>query len=235
MNIVRKNIEPQWCLGCGAHIIFRATCEVLEELKIKPVIVSGIGCTARGAAYFNTDSVHGIHGRAVPLAVGIKQGNPKLNVLVFSGDGDLLGIGLSHLVHSARRDDNITVLCNDNEVFGMTGGQLSPTTKIGEITTTTPQGSKIQPINSQQLFLANKNYFYARTSPVFKDHLKKCIKEAIKHQGFSFIEIISPCIINYKRQTGKGAGDAFKEIMLKYKIIDENRELKDNELGIVSR
>ncbi len=234
-NLARKDIQPQWCLGCGAHVIFRAACEVISELKIEPVVVSGIGCTARGAAYFNLDSVHGIHGRAVPLAVGIKHGNPKLNVLVFSGDGDLLGIGLGHLIHAARRNDNITVICNDNEVFGMTGGQLSPTTKLGEITTTTPKGSRIQPINTQKLLLSNKNFFYARTSPVFKTHLKKCIKEAMKHKGFSFIEVISPCIINYKRQTGKKAGDVFKEIMLKYKITEENRELKDNELGIVKK
>jgi 2-oxoglutarate ferredoxin oxidoreductase subunit beta len=234
-SLTRKEIQPQWCLGCGLHVIFRAACEAIAELKINPIIVSGIGCTARGAAYFNTDSVHGIHGRAVPLAVGIKQGNPKSNVLVFSGDGDLLSIGLNHLIHSARRNDNITIICNDNEVFGMTGGQVSPTTKLGQITTTTPYGSKIQPINTQKIILSNKNYFYARTSPIFKNHLKKCIKEAVKHNGFSFIEIISPCIINYKRQTGKAASEAFKEIMLKYKITDENRELKNNEFGIVRK
>lgn len=234
-DLSNKNIRPQWCLGCGLHLLFQTTREVLAELKINPVIVSGIGCTARGAAYFNLDSVHGIHGRAIPLAVGIKRGNPKLNVIIFSGDGDILSIGISHLIHAARRNDNITVICNDNGVFGMTGGQLSPTTKLGSLTTTTPRGSTIQPINTQALILSNKKYFYARTSPIFRDHQKKCIKEAIKHKGFSFIEIISPCIINYKRQTGKGAAEAFKEIRLKYKITNQNHPLKDNELGIVKK
>lgn len=225
-----------WCPGCGLHILFYATCEVLDELdKTNTIIVSGIGCTGRGAAYFNLDSVHGIHGRAIPLAVGIKRINPNLEVIVFSGDGDLLGIGGNHLIHAARRNEDITVICNDNEVFAMTGGQLSPTTRKGGITITTPEGSTIQPINTQGILLSNKKYFYARTSPIFKEHFKKCLKEALEYKGFSFIEVISPCIINYARKMGKNAADMFKEIKEKYKIQGENRPLKDNELGIVKQ
>jgi len=234
-RFVRKEMLPLgWCLGCGLHTLFYSTCEVLDKLnKTNTVVVSGIGCTGRGAAYFNLDSVHGIHGRAIPLAVGIKKVNPKLNVMVFSGDGDLLGIGGNHLIHAARRSDNITVICNNNEVFAMTGGQLSPTTRIGGITITTPKGNIVQPINTQGILLSNKKYFYARTSPVFKEHLKKCLKEALEYKGFSFVEVISPCIINYARKMGKNVADVFKEIKKTYKICEENRALKDNEIGIV--
>lgn len=236
-RFIRKEAVPlKWCPGCGLHALFYATCAILDELnKENTVIVSGIGCTGRGAGYFNLDSVHGIHGRAIPLAVGIKTTNPDLNVMVFSGDGDLLGIGGNHLLHSARRNDDITVICNNNEVFAMTGGQLAPTTRIGGITTTTPEGSTIQPINTQGILLSNKKYFYARSSPIFKEHLKKCLKQALEYKGFSFIEVISPCIINYARKMGKSAADMFKEIKETYKICAQNRPLKDNELGIVKK
>jgi len=235
INYSRKEIKPQWCLGCGAHILFHTSCEAFKELNVSPIIVSGIGCTARGAAYFNLNSIHGVHGRAIPIALGVKYADPKLKVLVFSGDGDLTGIGGNHLIHAARRNDDIMVICNDNEVFGMTGGQLSPTTKKGAFTTTTPEGSKFSPINLQGIITSNKKYFYARTSPMYKDHLKKCLKEALKHKGFSFIEVVSPCIISYKKQVGGNAADAFKEIRLRYKICEENRLLKDDELGIVEK
>jgi len=234
-RFVRKEMLPlKWCPGCGLHILFYATCEILNELnKTNTIIVSGIGCTGRGAAYFNLDSVHGIHGRAIPLAVGIKKINPNLEVIVFSGDGDLLGIGGNHLIHAARRNEDITVICNNNQVFAMTGGQLSPTTKRGGITTTTPEGSTIQSINTQGILLSNKKYFYARSSPVFKEHLKKCLKETLEYEGFSFIEVVSPCVINYARKVGKSVADTFREIKETYKICEENRLLKNNELGIV--
>ncbi len=236
-RFVRKEMLPsKWCPGCGLHILFAATHNVLDKLnKTNTVVVSGIGCTGRGAAYFNLDSVHGLHGRAIPLAVGIKAGNPKLNVMVFSGDGDLLGIGLNHLIHAARRNDDITVICNNNNVLAMTGGQASPTTEKGSITKNTPYGNTIAPIDAQKLLLTNEKYFYARTSTPFQNHLKECITAAIKHKGFSFVELRSPCLINYARQTGKNAGDMMIELKQRYKISNKNRKLKDNELGIVTR
>lgn len=233
-RFVRRGIHPQWCMGCGLHILFAAAHKVLSELnKTNTVVVSGIGCTGRGAGYFNLDSVHGMHGRAIPLAVGVNVANSKLNVLVFSGDGDILGIGLNHLIHAARRNDNITIICNNNEVLAMTGGQASPTTKEGSITKTTPFGNKIPPIDAQEILMANKNYFYARTSPAFQDHLKKCLKEAIEHKGLSFVEVRSPCLINYARQTGKNAVNMLLDLKQTYKITNKNRKLKENELGIV--
>lgn len=232
-NLVREEMLPHgWCPGCGLHNVFYTSCDVLNEIG-KSVVVSGIGCSARGAAYFNLDTIHGIHGRAIPLAVGIKRVNPKLNVVVFSGDGDILAIGGNHFIHAARRNDDITIICNSNEVFAMTGRQVSPTTKIGGKTSTTPEGNDLYPINTQGILMSNEKYFYARTTPILKDHMKKCLKEAMKHKGFSFIEIISPCIINYEKYN-KLSG-LFNELKNNYKIIEENSMLKDNELGIVKK
>ena len=236
-KFVRKEALPlKWCPGCGLHALFFTVCEVLEELNLdNTVIVSGIGCTGRGAGYFNLDSIYGIHGRAIPLAVGVKAVNPKLNVLVFSGDGDILGIGGNHLLHSARRNDNITVICNNNEVFAMTGGQLSPTTRIGGITTTTPKGSAYYPINIQGLLTSNKKFFYARTAPAFKSHLKKCLKKALTHQGFSFVDVINPCITNYGKRMGwNNSAEMFNDIRRRYKINNKTKILKDNELGFIT-
>lgn len=234
-DYVRKEVLPlKWCSGCGAHVLFSSTTEVLDELNLKnTVVVSGIGCTGRGAGFFNLDSLHGMHGRAVPLAVGVKIGDEKLNVLVFSGDGDLLGIGGNHLIHAARRNDNITILCNRNEVFAMTGRQLAPTTKKGDITITSPEGSLYEPLNVQGIITSNKKYFYARTSPIFKDHLKKCVKEAMEHKGFSFVEVLSPCTLHIQKK-GMNIKEAFSLIKENYKIKKEG-DLKENELGIMRK
>jgi len=227
----------KWCPGCGLHLLFHAVCEVLDELDLtNTVVVSGIGCTGRGAGYFNLDSVHGIHGRAIPLAVGIKKANPKLNVVVFSGDGDLLGIGGNHLVHAARRNDDITVICNNNEVFAMTGGQLAPTTRMGGITATTPEGSTVPPIDAQTIITANERHFYARTSVVFREHLKDTLKKAMGHKGFSFVESVSPCIVNYGRRMGmETAAKVFEDVKVRYTVKRDKGPLEPNELGIMEK
>ena len=176
-----------------------------------------------------------MHGRGIPLAVGLKLGNPKLNVVVFSGDGDLLGIGGNHLIHSARRNDDITVICFRNEVFAMTGMQVAPTTKRGVITITTPDGNLFYPINAQGIITSNKNYFYARSNPMHRDHLKKVLKEAILHEGFSFVEIVFPCAVDYAKKTGKGIPEMYKEYKEKFRIVDGNKVLEENELGVMKK
>ena len=233
-RFIRNDVLPLgWCPGCGLHALFYATCEVLDELdKTNTIIVSGIGCTARGAGFFNLDSVHGIHGRAIPLAVGVKAVNPDLNVVVFSGEGDITGIGGNHLLHVARRDDNIVVICNNNEVFAMTGGQSSPTTRIGGKTLTAPEGNVMQPLNIQGIITSNKRFFYARATPVFKEHLKECLKQAFEYDGFVFVEIVFPCIENYSKKMDQSLACVMKDLKGKYKICNENRMLKDDELGI---
>lgn len=231
-------MPPKWCPGCGLHILFNTTAQALDELNLKnTVVLSGIGCTGRGAGYFNLDSLHGIHGRPIPQATGIKTVNPKLNVVVFSGDGDIYGIGGNHLIHAARRNDNITVIVFNNEVYAMTGGQLAPTTRIKGITASTPYGNEIQPINIQGILMSNKKYFYARSSTIYPEHLKKSIKQAMQYKGFSIVECCFPCIVNYasKFMGLKTLPDIISDTKKRYKINDKTKCLKDNELGIVKK
>jgi 2-oxoglutarate ferredoxin oxidoreductase subunit beta len=242
-DYIRKEILPlKWCPGCGLNVLFTTITEALDELNLKnTVVVSGIGCTGRGAGFFGVDSVHGMHGRAIPLAVGMKRANPALNVVVLSGDGDLLGIGGNHLLHAARRNDDITVICNLNEVFAMTGRQASPTTKKGAVTVTSPYGNEYEPINAQGIIASNKSFFFGRVSPMQKEHMKQVLKQAMEHKGFSFVEMRFPCLIEYNKSTGKGTAEAYKENREAYKIveekklIEENRLLEDNELGVVRK
>lgn len=237
-KFVREEAMPiKWCAGCGLNVLYYMCCDLFSELGFgkNTVVVSGIGCTGRGAGYFNADSVHGIHGRTLPLAVGMKTANPKLNVIVYSGDGDLLGIGGNHFLHAARRNDDVTIICFVNEVFAMTGGQAAPTTRVGRITTTTPKGNTLPPVNAQSILLGNEKYFFGRCSPVYLKHMKECLKKALKHKGFSFVEVISPCIINYGRRQGKTISEVFSEIKKIYKIGSDGKPLGTYELGAVSK
>src|SRR3989338_8083290 len=200
-----ERMPSTWCPGCAIGTVFKQTTQVLGSLKIKDeelVVVSGIGCSGRSAGYFNVDSVHGTHGRAVAIAEGIKRANRKLNVIVFSGDGDLTGIGGNHLLHSSRRDINLTVICINNEIYCMTGGQMAPTTKQGIKTLTSPFGNTYAPVNIQGLITSNKRHFYARSSVYQLRNLQKSIKEAIQWDGFAFVDVISHCIENNGRRLG---------------------------------
>lgn len=237
MDYIKKERLPTtWCPGCGLGLILRETAKVFDILKPKNLVaVSGIGCTGRSAGYLNLDSVHGLHGRAIPLAEGMKHANKKLNIVIISGDGDLIGIGGNHLLSASRRNPDITVLCASNEIYGMTGGQMSPTTKMGAKTLTSPQGNIYHPMNVQGLLMANENYFYARTTVFHVEHMNKCIEEAMKHKGFSFVEIIENCIANNGRRLGFKNGYDMMLSYKQYKIINNAEELKDDELGIVSK
>lgn len=238
----KEKIKPIWCPGCGLYSIFNTISIVMNDLGWHPkntVVISGIGCSGRAAGYFTNhlgfDSVNTTHGRAIPVAEGIKINNPKLNVIVFSGDGDLLSIGGNHLLHTSRRNANLKIICNANEVYGMTGGQIGPLAKIGTITTTTPTGSNIEPINAQKIITSNKNYFFARTSISELQHLKESIKQSFLWQGFSFAEIHSLCLPNYAHKIGiKDVPEALKNIKERFSIQNTTNELRENELGVMS-
>jgi len=229
-----------WCGGCAIGIIFKQVTFSLERMNLpreKLTVVSGIGCSGRAAGYFNVDSVHVTHGRALPVAEGIKRGKPQLNVLIFSGDGDLVGIGGNHLIHTARRNVDLTVICVNNQTYGMTGGQMAPTTGKGIKTLTSPHGNRYSPINIQGLITANESYFYARSSAYHINHLQKAIREAFAWPGFAFIEVVAYCIENFGRRMGYRYG---YEMLLKikeiYKINHSPRGLlEDNELGILKK
>jgi len=227
--MIRKNANVIWCKGCGLYSTFSAVGKLLEKRKNK-VAVSGIGCSGRTAGYFDFDSVNTLHGRAIPVAEGLKRANEKLDVVIISGDGDLLGIGLNHLIHCARRNTDLTVICVNNFIYGMTGGQTSPTTGKGILTKTSPEGAEFEPIDIQRILMANKKYFYARTTPYNPAHLNDCIERAFKHKGFSFVEVRGPCITNAKRMLKK----TIPEIIKPYrdmKLVEENRELNEGEYG----
>lgn len=227
-----------WCEGCAIGIVFKQLVFTFEKIKMSKsnsVVVSGIGCSGRAAGYFDLDSVHVTHGRAIPVAEGIKRGNKKLNVVVFSGDGDLVGIGGNHLLHASRRDINLTVICINNEIYGMTGGQMAPTTKPGAKTLTSTFGNKYYPLNIQGIITANPGHFYARSSAFHIDHLQTCISKAIKWKGFAFIDVISYCIENYGRRLGfKNGYEMLLKLKEDYKINNNPKAfLKNNELGII--
>ncbi|MEE9584944.1 MAG: thiamine pyrophosphate-dependent enzyme [Candidatus Brocadiales bacterium] len=233
-----KNLPTPWCPGCGNGIVLKSTCDAFEELNLdtsKTVVVSGIGCAGRSAGFFNIDSVHTAHGRAIPMAEGIKMANENLNVVVLSGDGDLLGIGGNHLLHASRRNTPITIICFSNEIYGMTGGQVSPTSKKHAKTITTPDGCPDTPINVQALIKAH-NCSYARTTTFHLKHLKKSIVAALEHPGLAFVDVICQCIVNNGRRIGfKDGYEMLIYYKNEYKVNDNVDLLKENEIGITRK
>lgn len=233
-----SRMPTTWCGGCAIGIVFKQVTFVLEKMALpreRLVVVSGIGCSGRAAGYFACDSVHVTHGRAIPVAEGIKRGNPELTVLVFSGDGDLAGIGGNHLLHAARRDADLTVICINNQIYGMTGGQMAPTTPPGIKTLTSPLGNPFQAINLQGIITSNPRHFYARGSAYQINHLQKCVQSAIEHPGFAFVDVVSFCIENNGRRLGFRSGhEMLFQIKRDYKVQGRPEGLlKKGELGII--
>lgn len=198
-----------WCPGCGLGTVLNCFLHALEESNIdlkKLAIVSGIGCTGRVAGYINVDSYHTTHGRAIPFATGLKLANPKLKVVVFSGDGDLFAIGGNHFIHAARRNIDMTVICVNNYNYGMTGGQLGPTTPLNAKTTTTPYGNIEHPFNLCHVAAASGAVYVARWTALHVRRLKDSMKEALNKKGFSFIEVIASCPTTYGRRNQMPTG-----------------------------
>ncbi len=199
--------EVRWCPGCGDYAILAALQRVLPELGRPPeqhVFVSGIGCAGRLPYYLNTYGFHTIHGRAMPVATGLQLMRDDLSVWVITGDGDALSIGGNHLIHSLRRNVNLTILMFNNQVYGLTKGQFSPTSTKGQITKTSPQGVASQPMNPLALAIGAGCGFVARAVDKDPAHLAEVIRQAHAHPGAAFIEIYQDCnIFNH------GAFDAF--------------------------
>jgi len=198
-----------WCPGCGIGSEVNSFAEAVKRSGIdtkKLVVVSGIGCTGRVAGYVNFDSMHTTHGRAIPVATGIKLANPELTVVVFSGEGDLAGIGGNHLIHAARRNMDLVVICNNNFTYGMTGGQVTPTTPGSAVASTTPYGNYEYPFSLPFLMDAAGATYIARWTSMHSRNVTQSIEEALLRKGFSFIEIISPCPTLYLRRNRLGDG-----------------------------
>ncbi len=204
-----ERIPHIWCSGCGLGLVVNCFLRGLIKSRLaldKVVVVSGIGCAGRAAGYINLDSFHTTHGRAIPFATGLKLANPELKVVVISGDGDLTAIGGNHLIHAARRNADITVLCINNFIYGMTGGQAGPTTPLTARTTTSVGGNIDQPFNIPYLAAASGAAYVARWTTAQVIRLQKSITEALLKNGFSLIEIITPCPTYYGRLNKQRTG-----------------------------
>ena len=198
-----------WCPGCGIGSEVNAFAEAVKRSGIDPdklAVVSGIGCTGRVAGYVDFDSIHTTHGRAIPVATGLKLARPEMKVVVFSGEGDLTGIGGNHFIHAARRNMDIVVICNNNFTYGMTGGQVTPTTPHTAISSTTPFGNHEYPFNLPFLADAAGATYVARWTSMHSRNLMQSIEEALSRKGFSFIEVVSPCTTLYLRRNRLGDG-----------------------------
>ncbi|CAN5281290.1 hypothetical protein BH23CHL9_BH23CHL9_06650 [soil metagenome] len=194
-----------WCPGCGIGTIMMMLAMTLDEMKLderNTVIVTGIGCTGRMGGYLKHEAVYTLHGRTLPVAEAIKTVRPEMNVIVVAGDGDTASIGGNHLIHTIRRNAPVTVLCNNNEIYGLTGGQTGPTTPTGTKTLSSPGGNPNTPINLQGLVRSSPHALYAKTTVYHQLHLRNAIKEAIEWPGFSFVDITSQCIENNGRRIG---------------------------------
>jgi 2-oxoglutarate ferredoxin oxidoreductase subunit beta len=202
-----RDLRLPFCPGCGAFTVMDAFLRAVYELGYKDlskfVFCSGIGCSSWiPSPYFMADSIHTLHGRSIPVATGVKLMRPDLNVVVFGGDGDIVGIGLSHFVHAARRNLDVLVIMVNNMVYGMTGGQVAPTTPFGAKTTTTPYGSFEYPLDAARLAVTAGANYVARWTTAHRNELKEAIKKALMLKGFRFIEAVSQCPTAFGRRVG---------------------------------
>jgi 2-oxoglutarate ferredoxin oxidoreductase subunit beta len=213
-NILRIDRIPHiWCPGCGIGTAFSASLIAIQSAGTdlaNTVVVSGIGCSGRGAGYVKLDSYHTTHGRAIPFATGMKLANPELSVVVFSGDGDLFAIGGNHFLHAARRNMDLTVICVNNFNYGMTGGQAAATTPNLAKTSTTPLGNPETPFNLPLLAYASGATYVARWTMLHTRDLTQSIGEALARKGFSFIEVLVPCPTGYGRRNRQKPIDSLK-------------------------
>jgi 2-oxoglutarate ferredoxin oxidoreductase subunit beta len=209
-RFLRQDRLPHiWCSGCGLGTALNCFLGALIKSELDPekvAVVSGIGCSGRVAGYVNMDSFHTTHGRAIPFATGLKLANPALKVVVFSGDGDLIAIGGNHFIHAARRNMDLTVICVNNFIYGMTGGQLAPTTPTMARTSTSPLGNRDHPFNLAYLAAASGASYVARWTTLHVRRLERALTEALLKPGFSFVEIISPCPTLYGRLNKQKSG-----------------------------
>src|SRR4030042_2817855 len=194
-------LDPTWCKGCGLFGVFDALKRAAVALDIEPedlVIVTGIGCHGRLNNYFRAYGFHGLHGRAMPVATGIKLVNPRLQVVAVSGDADADSIGLGHFLHAVRKNVRLTYIVVDNRIYALTEGQASPTTDFGMVTLSTPLGCKDFPIDGPSLALAAGGTFIARGFSGAVAHLASLIERGMKHNGFALIDILGPCVPHNK-------------------------------------
>ncbi|HEX5578869.1 MAG TPA: thiamine pyrophosphate-dependent enzyme [Candidatus Limnocylindria bacterium] len=227
-----------WCPGCGIGTIMMQLAMVLDEMAMdetNTIVVTGIGCTGRMGGYMKYESVYTLHGRTLPVAEAIKTVRPEMHVIVVAGDGDTASIGGNHLIHAIRRNAQLTVLCNNNEIYGLTGGQTGPTTPTGTKTLSSPAGNPNTPINLQGLVRSSPYSLYAKTTVYHQLHMRNVIREAIEHPGFAFVDITSQCIENNGRRIGFASANEMLTFYRKtYKRAAKDAEhLNPFEIGVL--
>jgi 2-oxoglutarate ferredoxin oxidoreductase subunit beta len=225
LKYIRESRLPWiYCPGCSVGIVTQMIARAIDDLGLdfsKVVIVSGIGCTGRTSGYFKTGTIHTTHGRSIAFAEGVKIANPELEVIVVSGDGDIAAIGGNHLIHACRRNIDLTVVCINNNIYGMTGGQFGPTTEHGRFSQTSPRpiGNPEHPFNLVQLAASSGATFVARWTATQARRATASIEKGIKKKGFSFIEIVGACPTAYGRMNRLGDGlDMHKHFLKVAKI-----------------
>ena len=235
-NLLREDRIPHiWCSGCGIGLVFSACLRAINSSKIEQdrfIFVSGIGCSGRAAGYTLLDSFHTTHGRAIPFATGIKIARPNCKIIVFSGDGDLVAIGGNHLIHAARRNIEMVVICINNFNYGMTGGQEGPSTPFKAKTTTTPYGNFEIPFNIPYLVEASGAVYVARWTALHIRRLYNSILEAINKKGFSFIEVISACPTSFGRKNKLGSALDMLKFFHKISVVRNNINPKEAHLDL---
>jgi len=235
-DIIRAERMPHiWCPGCGIGIVMRCYAQAVLESGIpveNHIVVSGIGCSGRVAGYMNLDSYHTTHGRAIPFALGIKLAKPQLMVTVFSGDGDLSAIGGNHLIHAARRNADLKVICINNFNYGMTGGQVGPTTPRGARGTTAPYGNPELPFNFPYLMAACGANLLCRWTALHVRQIKEDILYSFRKPGFAFLEILAPCPVGFGKSNNIKDGLEEMELYRQRSVLVKDGDVRADEMGI---
>ena len=250
-SYLNEDMYPSiFCQGCGIGNVLNYSLRAIDESKIDiddVVFLSGIGCSSRLPGYIEADGLHTTHGRALAFATGVKVANPELTVIVFTGDGDLAGIGGNHFIHAARRNVDMTVIAINNWNYGMTGGQVSPTTPLGDFTTTTPYRNIEEPFDLSELAIISGAPYVARWPMGYPYETVDSIKKGLSTRGFAFIEALVPCPTGYGRRNeqriAKVAWDWYKKNTIlnsKWKILSdkqkgENKKILIGELQNIER
>ncbi|MFB5281522.1 MULTISPECIES: 2-oxoacid:ferredoxin oxidoreductase subunit beta [Peribacillus] len=224
----RNNVKPNWCPGCGDFSVQAAIQRASANVGLEPdnlAVISGIGCSGRISGYIKSYGFHGIHGRSLPIAQGVKMANRDLTVIASGGDGDGFAIGMGHTIHAIRRNIDITYIVMDNQIYGLTKGQTSPRSATGFKTKSTPEGSIEQAVSPMELALSAGATFVAQSFSTDLKDLTAIIEAGLNHKGFSFINVFSPCVTYNKINTY----DWFKEHLTKLNTIEDydssNKEL----------
>ncbi|MDR4886416.1 2-oxoacid:ferredoxin oxidoreductase subunit beta [Fredinandcohnia sp. QZ13] len=215
----RNNVKPNWCPGCGDFSVQAAIQRAAANVGLEPeqlAVISGIGCSGRISGYINAYGLHGIHGRSLPIAQGVKMANRDLTVIASGGDGDGYAIGMSHTIHAIRRNIDITYIVMDNQIYGLTKGQTSPRSEMGFKTKSTPQGSIESALSVMEMALTAGATFVAQSFSTDLKDLTALIEAGIKHKGFSLINVFSPCVTYNKVNTY----DWFKENLTKLAVVE---------------